>query len=63
MKRILNGLYTFQEKGDKAGATLRMWHDCKKYRDRDTARVELLRSKDDQNVFVCPYCGFEFKIE
>jgi len=63
MKVLAEGTYFVKEvfnRGTPEEYTgIRLWHDCKKYKDRDSARVEM---RGGERNFTCPHCGFKYKL-
>jgi hypothetical protein len=67
MKVLAKGIYYYKKraKPDEDQEPPRLWHDCKKYKDRDSARVEvdLVKETKDFYKFVCKLCGFEYEFD
>lgn len=63
MRKLTKGVYIAKEPGQD----IRIWHDCKKYKDRDETRVEILFSEagsdEDTAVYRCQHCGFEYRLD
>jgi len=59
MKELVEGKIYYVKEGE----TIRFWHNCKKYKDRDEARVELVDIGEDPEEwhYKCPLCDFEYK--
>jgi hypothetical protein len=51
-----------EEKGTSEAPMLRVWHNCKKYKDRDIARVEISQTEENEEgiKFICDHCGIEY---
>ena len=71
MKRQPNGIYSNKVKIPETGEFIyRLWHDCTKYKNRDSARIEMRRVgtfldplRGDKIKFKCDLCGFTQEIE
>ena len=65
MKPIEKGVYSAAiEKVMRAGELVKIfgiWHDCKKYKDNRSARVQLLTVKENKD-FKCPWCDFKYSM-
>lgn len=60
---VENGLFKKTPKVEVQ--VMRLFHNCKKYRDRDIARVEIIRKEDsdDSALYKCPHCDFEYRLD
>jgi len=70
MKELTKNIYYAKEEmvDEKSGEkflNIRLWHNCEKYKNRDMARVEILKAEETEDIarYVCPYCGFEYILD
>ena len=60
MQVLKKGIYYFKDKN-----RIRLWHDCKKYKDRDLTRVEIDKISENEEIakFKCSLCAFEYDFD